>query len=335
MVRQLLFVKSRHLDHWKARQHHQLRLGVNLSVTLLKLILVLLTFPGCQSVTHPRNQQSHLRIVSLSPSVTEMLFSLEAGDMIVGVTDHCDYPPAAKDIERIGGFGAPNIERLLALSPDLVIATGRERASAVAILDRARIPVLWLKTNSISMVLEALLEVGRHVGRQEHSQQLVAAMQSELESIAQQHQQIPSNMRPRVFVEVWNHPITTVGNGSYVGELISRAGGINVAHEINLPYPTVNPEKVVEWNPDTILLMHMNPQEPKEDLSLRIGWRDMTAIRSGKIIDDISPDLLLRPGPRLAQGVRILSRRLHSPVKDLEDSTLHLDNDDLPSLPAG
>ena len=86
---------------------------------------------------------------------------------------------------------------------------------------------------------------------------------------------------------------------------------VNVAHEIDSAYPTVNPEKVVEWNPDFILLGYMSAVQTREDFARRIGWRDIPAVRSGSIIDDVSPDLLLRPGPRLVHGVRQLSQRFH------------------------
>jgi iron complex transport system substrate-binding protein len=277
--------------------------------------LTLLASLGCDSEFGEGTRESRLRIVSLAPSVTEMLFALGVEDSIVGVTDQCDYPPQAKDIECLGGFGAPNLETLLALSPDLVIATGVERADATQVLQQAGIRVLWLKTGDIAQILDALQEIGRQVGRRERAAELVAAIQTELETIAAEHRHTPVDQRPRVFVEVWNHPITTAGRGSYVDELIQRAGGINVAHELDAAYPTVNPEKVVEWNPDVIVLGYMNAEPPKEVLAHRIGWQDLAAVRSGNIIHDISPDLLLRPGPRLAQGVGALSRRLHRPAE--------------------
>lgn len=256
-------------------------------------------------------EEDKLRIVSLAPSVTEMLFALGVGDCIVGVTDRCDYPPEAKEIERVGGFGAPSVERLLALSPDLMIATGLERTDATVILRRSGIRVLWVKTGNFPELFETLLEIGREVNRSQRAAGLVVTMQAELDSIAERHRDIPVEERPRVFVELWNDPITTAGGGSFVDELVTRAGGINVAHELDVAYPTVNPEKVVEWDPDVIVLCYMNAEQSKEALAGRIGWSDIAAVRSGNLISDISSDLLLRPGPRLIEGAKILSRRFH------------------------
>jgi iron complex transport system substrate-binding protein len=281
------------------------------TVALLGAAVIVIPLSRGRWMLRERAVADRLRIVSLAPSVTEMLFALGVEDCIVGVTDRCDYPPEARRIECVGGFGAPNVEKLLALAPDLVIAMGLERADAAAGLRRSGIAVLWVKTGSFSEMFEALREIGREVGKPQQADELVAAMQAELEAIAKQHRNTPAKGRPRVFVELWKDPITTAGKGSFVDEIIIRAGGINVAHELDSAYPVISPEKVVEWNPDVIVLGYMNRQGPKETLGDRIGWSDIAAVRSGKIIDDIPSDLLVRPGPRLIEGVRLLSQRLY------------------------
>ncbi len=301
------------------RRERAVRRERALAAAWLAAIAGLCLVQGCDAPPAPGGQSDQPRIVSLSPSVTEMLFALEAEDLLVGVTDRCNYPAGAQQIECVGGFGSPNVERLLAISPDLVIATGRKRTDAGAVLQRAGIRVLWLKTDTVALILDALQEVGRHVGKRKQAQQLAANMQAELDAIAEEHRHVPVDRRPRVFVEVWNQPITTAGKGSYVDELIRRAGGVNVAQGIESAYPTLNPEMVLEWNPDVILLAYMSTPQAEESFARRIGWHDVAAVRSGSVIDDMSPDLLLRPGPRLVEGVRELSQRLqklsarHSP----------------------
>jgi iron complex transport system substrate-binding protein len=240
-----------------------------------------------------------------------MLFALEAEDSIVGVTQYCDYPPAAKDIERVGAFGVPKMEKLLALSPDLVIATGTERRAAAAPLDRAAIQTLWVKTGNVSEVLAAFREIGEAIGKPAKAEKVAAAMQAELDAVAEAYRDMPAVQRPRVFVEVWYDPVTTAGKGSFIDDLITRAGGINVAAEINTPYPTVNPEAVIEWNPDVIVLGYMTQEQTQQALADRIGWSDIKAVQSGRIISDIPSDLLLRPGPRMTEGVKALAERIH------------------------
>jgi iron complex transport system substrate-binding protein len=249
--------------------------------------------------------------VSLAPSVTEMLFRLGVEDRLVGVTDCCDYPPAAKQIECVGGFGQPNIERLLALAPDLVLADGLERNDIVPTLRRSGIRVLDLRTRTIGEMLAGLRQIGEAVGQPSRAAAVAAAMEAELEAVAAGYRDLPREQLPRVFVEIWDNPLTTAGGDSYLDDVLTRAGGVNVAHEIREGYFHVNPEKVIEWNPDVIVATHMTQPGAAAGFAGRIGWSGIAAVRSGRIIDDVSPDFLFRPGPRLIEGVRALAQRLH------------------------
>ena len=288
-----------------------MRRVTHLSAGILAVALLVIVCLRGNWTPYRSAQETKLRIVSIAPSVTEMVFALGLGDCIVGVTDRCDYPPEAEEIESVGSFGSPCVERLLALSPDLVIATGLVRSDATEVLERSGIRFLWIKTGSFSEMFESLRRIGKETGRAQRAEEVIGAMQAELEAVASTYRDIPVDQRPRVFVEIWNDPVTTAGRGSFVDEVIAQAGGVNVANEIDAPYPTVNPEKIIEWNPDVIVLGYMNQQEPKETLERRIGWDDIKAVRSGTIINDLSPDHLLRPGPRLIEGVKALNRRLY------------------------
>lgn len=260
-----------------------------------------------------------MRIVSLSPSVTEMLFAIGAGDLLVGATDYCDYPPEAKQIERVGGLGRPNLEKLLALSPDLVVATDFDRGGYAQTLRQSGIQVLDVKIRSLDEMFERLRQLGDAVGKQPQADKLVASMQAELKSIADQFGDSP---RPRVFIEIWDDPLTTVGQASFLDDLVARAGGLNVAHEVSLPHPRISAEKVIEWNPEVIVVAHMNRGTiSAEQMAERIGWADIAAVKNGRVVCDIPTDLILRPGPRLIDGVKALAQRLHGPApKDSAES---------------
>ena len=115
-------------------------------------------------------------------------------------------------------------------------------------------------------------------------------------------------------MEIGDHPLMTAGGTSFLDDLIARAGGVNVAHEISQAYTSINPEKVIEWNPDIIIVARMGrPGDAAVQLSQRIGWADISAVKNGRVIDDIDPDLLFRPGPRLIDGVKAMAVRLHKP----------------------
>ena len=264
------------------------------------------------------SQQSHgnLRIVSLAPSVTEILFALDMGDHIAGVTDQCNYPPAARAIQRVSGYGAPNVESLLALGPDLVIACGLEKPEVAEALRRAGIRVVDVQETgpiaSFPELFTVICRIGEATGREAEAQRLVASMQAELDAVAARISRIDDTRRPHVFVEIEEGPLMTAGAGSFIDDLVRRAGGRNVAHEITSAYPRIDPEKVIAWNPDVILVAHSDrPGEAAERLKRHIGWSNVEAVRDRRVIDDIDADLLFRPGPRLVEGVKALAERLH------------------------
>ena len=143
---------------------------------------------GCGRNAPPgKTINGKLRIVSLAPSVTEILFRLDAGKSLVGATDHCDYPPEAMSIERVGGFGTPSVEKLLALSPDLVIAAGLEREEVAQVLRRSGIRVLDVRIRNFEELLDAIRQIGDAVDRRKQAEGVVRRMRAELEGVTAQN----------------------------------------------------------------------------------------------------------------------------------------------------
>jgi iron complex transport system substrate-binding protein len=279
-----------------------------------------LVFRGARPSPSREDRGPSLRVVSLAPSVTEMLFSLGVGDAVVGVTDYCDYPPEAKRIECVGGFGQPNVEKLLAVAPDVVIAAGLEHPKVAQTLRGAGIRVLDVRIRSIDEMWQGLRQIGQAVGRPQRAEELIAAMQAELAAVSVRHRGTPQAQRPRVFVEIGDHPLTTAGGSSYLDDVIARAGGCNVAHDVAQAYFHVSPEQVIAWNPDFILTARMGQTEdPTAGFSRRIGWGEMSAVKRGAIIHDIPADYLFRPGPRLIEGVKALAQRLQQAPHTTEE----------------
>ncbi len=296
----------------------------NYKMTKLRIFLVVLVASAAAAIGLLRGprQAAHQpppgkqRIASLAPSVTEILFALDLGDQVVGVTDQCDYPPAARQIERVSGFGTPNVEKLLALGPNLVIACGLERPEFTDVLRQAGIQVLNVQKSgyiaSFPDLFDAIGLIGAATDRTAQAQKLVAAMRAGLDAVAARVGNVDDAQRPRVFVQIEESPLMTAGAGSFIDDLIRRAGGRNVAHEITSAYPRIDPEKVITWNPDVILVAHNDhPGEAAQRLARHIGWSEVAAVRNRRVIDDIDADLLFRPGPRLVDGVKALAARLH------------------------
>jgi iron complex transport system substrate-binding protein len=276
-------------------------------------ILIATYLPAIQA-TFKKSQEEQstdkMRIVSLSPGVTEMLYVLGVGDSLVGVTDYCNYPPEAKRIERVGGLGKPNVEKLLALSPDLIVASGMERNDVLQMLRKSDIRVLKVKIESIDQMFEALRQLGDAVGKRPRADEAIASMQAELKSVALQTEKNRHGPLPRVFVELWDDPLTTIGGTAFLDDVIARAGGVNAAHGLSQPYPRISAEKVIEWDPDVIVIAHMarNPGSAAE-IGKRIGWSDMKAIKQERVLCDVPTDLILHPGPRLIDAVKVLAER--------------------------
>jgi iron complex transport system substrate-binding protein len=263
----------------------------------------------------PAEGAQALRIVSLAPSATEMLFTLGLGESVVGVTDRCDFPPAAKRIDCVGEFGAPHVETLLALRPDLVVATNFRDKETPVMLRRAGPAVLELKIGTFGELYAAFAALGRATGTEQRAEKVVTDMRRDLAAIAKRYETIPPSRRPRVYVEIWGDPLITVGRSSFLHELITLAGGVNVAGALEIPYPSISPETIPAWNPDVILLFYEIPgadASPAAQVAGRIGWSEISAVRTGRIFASLPRDILQRPGPRLLEGVRALATLLHS-----------------------
>lgn len=275
---------------------------------------------GIGLLLRPAHAARPMRIVSAAPSATEILFELGLGNSLVGVTDSCDYPPQAARIGRIGEFNQPNLEKILALNPTLLILVDASPGSAAQALERAGIRVLNLHIKNFSQLYDGILGIGRATESEARAQALVFRLRDELAAVAARFQTIPPAKLPRVFVEIWPVPLTSAGGASFLSEVIARAGGVSVTRDLSQDYPQINPEDVIHWNPDFILLTTMRPSSRAlGELQNRIGWKQIRAVRSHQIIYGISPDYLLRPGPRLVLGIRLLAQRLH-PEKEKPDA---------------
>lgn len=258
------------------------------------------------------------RIVSTAPSITEMLFALGLGDRIVGVTEYCRYPEAARRITKIGTYIQPNVEVILSLEPDLVIiqenpARLREKFEAV------RLPVLELRHTTIEDIFAALRTLGRATGVEDRAERVVARMRAELERIRARTAQLP---RRRVMLVIGRTPgslrdLFVVGKASYLNELIAIAGGRNVFADAPAAYPRVPLEEILARDPEVIIDrgdMGASTEATEEHKSaVRRLWQQyasLTAVRRGAVYP-VASDIYVVPGPRMVEAVRAIARMLH------------------------
>lgn len=265
--------------------------------------LVLLLVCVCSSAK--KNPVAH-QVVSLVPSVTETIYALGAEDYLVGVTTFCDYPKAAQAKPKVGDFSNPSLERIIALKPELVFATLPEQKPVVERLRELGVKVFISQPASIDDVLSEIKIIGAVLGREPRADSVIAAMKVRLDSVSM----IVGSDTPAVYVEISASPLMGVGKGSFLNDVIHRAGGRNIFSDIDQAYPIISAEQVLRRDPDVIVILH--PLAGKRDVARRMGWSKIEAVKNGRVYDDLSEDLLLRPGPRVVEGIFELALRLHT-----------------------
>ncbi|MDD2679460.1 MAG: cobalamin-binding protein [Candidatus Omnitrophica bacterium] len=257
------------------------------------------------------NAEAASRYISLAPSTTEILFALGLGEEIAGVSAYCNYPAEAKAKAKVGDFSHPNIEKIVSLKPDYIFCTGLEQAPVVEELKHLKLKTYVSDPASIEGLFKTIEEIGVITHREQEATALIRKMQEDIEKIRAQTKLIPQNAKVRVFVEIWPEPLMTAGKGSLIDEIISLAGGINVAHDVKRPYSNFSAEKVVSLDPQVIILAYMDRASPLKLVEARFGWANIAAVKDKRVFNDIEPDLLLRPTPRITEGLKKLYKKLY------------------------
>ena len=252
-------------------------------------------------------QKPPRRIISLAPSLTEILFALGAGDSVVGVTDYADYPTEAGGKPTVGGGVDPDLEVIVALQPDLVlIAADANRWETLIQLEQLQIPVFGVKPVGVEGVLASILKVGEAVGRQPQAEGLIARMRRRMAAVSQK---VSVLARPRVLCVVWIDPLIVAGGETVIDDLINLAGGVNIVRTAG--FPRYSLEELVVDPPDVILLaLDRGGLHHGEALRRLPVWREVRPVREGAV-RVIDASLTSRPGPRIVDGVELLARLLH------------------------
>ncbi|GJL53350.1 MAG: ABC transporter substrate-binding protein [Nitrospirales bacterium] len=262
------------------------------------------------------------RIISLAPSITEILFAIGLNEEIVGVTEFCDYPPQAKD-KTVVGYAQPNIESIVALKPDLVLAPKSfMRADLLRKLEQLKIPTFILEPHTVEEIMAHIKLLGRMVGRSDAANEQTTSLRKQ---IAQLSDQLKGRARPSLLYILNSEPLITVGPGSFIHHLIELAGGRNAAEAATTPYPRLTMEEVLRQNPD-ILLFPVGRFEgiPQAEQDRWKRWETLTAVKKNYLFQ-VQSDLLNRPGPRIIEGLKQLVRFLHPEV--LQNETMNQRDD--------
>lgn len=251
------------------------------------------------------------RYISLAPSTTEILFALGLDQEIVGVSSYCNYPAQAANKPKVGDFSHPNMEKILSLKPDHIFCTGLEQAPVVRELRRLNLKAYVADPSNVEELYDTIKEIGLLTGRASEAGALIRRMQDDVETIGSRVRLVPQKDRVKVFVEIWHEPLMTAGKGSFIDQLIALAGGINIAHDIDRQYSNFSAEKVVSLDPACIILAYMDKEAPLKLVEARFGWKNISAVKNKRVFNDIDPDTILRPGPRITSGLKEIYKRLY------------------------
>ena len=255
------------------------------------------------TVAHPPR-----RIVSLAPNLTEIVFALDEGIRLAGVTSYCDYPPAAREKEKVGDTIQPNLEKIISLKPDLVlVSTSSQLERMTSRLDQLSIPVYVTDPRTVREVVSSIRALGKVIGAEEKATALADAMERRISKVEEQVRDLP---RPRILYVLQIGPLITVGSRTFINDLLTLAGGDSISASETADYPQFSLETVIARAPEVIVAPTSHGGVGPSDDELAKTFASTPAIRKQRIAR-VNPDLVTRPGPRIVEGLEGLARDLH------------------------
>ena len=249
------------------------------------------------------------RIVSMAPSITEMLFALGLDKEIVGVTDFCNYPEAALTKHRIGGFVNPSIEKIVSLKPSLILGIrDGNRMDTVHRLNDLGFSVYVVDPTGFDGVVKTIENIGEIVRRRDESREITRNMTKKKEVVVKLTQSLP---KPKVFFQVGYSPIVTVGRGSLGDDLIRLAGGRSISENESGNYPLYGIETIVSKAPEIIIMSSMDSKKDYLNLiKMWQSWKNLPAVKTNAI-HVVDSNLVDRPTPRVVEGLGVVAKIIH------------------------
>jgi vitamin B12 transport system substrate-binding protein len=270
-----------------------------LSLAMISLLLIVI--PAKSYAEKPKE-----RIVALAPHIVEMLFDIGAGDKIVGTVEYADFPKAALDIPRVGSYHGMQIEKLLALNPDLVIVwkSGNSQ-SDIDKMKRLGLKVVFSNPKNIEDVATELRYFGELTGNQQKSETVALAYEKRLKTLRVENK----NKQPiPVFYQLWSEPMMTINGTTWINQLIEVCKGVNVFADNATPYPKLSIENVIVAQPHLMILPDENSDKPQPIINWQ-KWPEIPAVKNNKFIH-VDADLLHRFSTRMLSGVEDMCEKI-------------------------
>ncbi len=244
-------------------------------------------------------------IVSLAPSITEALYAIGAGELVTGRTEYCNFPEEALDVPVVGGFSESEIstEMIVDIEPDLVIGGSVYQAEVVDALTRTGMTAFIQEPGSVEEIMDAMELHGSVTGYLDTTAEAIEDMQTRIDAVVEIATAIPGEERVTVFYEVWHDPYMTTSSQTFIGELITMAGGINIFADLEEEYPSISAEEIIDSDPKIII----GPSSHEDQLTVemigsREGWSDISAVKDERIYV-VDGDIVSRAGPRVVDAL--------------------------------
>jgi iron complex transport system substrate-binding protein len=243
------------------------------------------------------------RVVSLAPSATEDVFSVGAGDRLVGVTTFCNYPDEAKSIAKIGDTMNPNMETIVALKPDVVLVSTASQVEAFTkTLEDNRIAVYVLDPTTLNDVFNSLERLAALLGTTDRLAKVVPDLRKRAGDVELKARSV---VRSKVFVQISREPLFTIGKTAFLNDVIARAGGLSVTADVDTAFPKLSKETASALDPDVIIL-----SDSEDNQSPNEAFKNSPAVRNGRVYK-INADIISRPGPRLVDALEAIAKDIH------------------------
>jgi iron complex transport system substrate-binding protein len=274
----------------------------------------LLLLAGCSRPAPQSAGANGLRLVSTAPNLTECVFAVGAGDTLVGRTESCNFPPAARGVPVVGGFGTPWLEPLLAARPTHVLETVLADPDLCRRLDTLRIPVVHVACSRLDEVPAALRQIGALTGHRTEGDRAADALGSGIAAARAETARSPRH--PRVLLLLAADAPITAGSQTFMSELLELAGAVNIGGTGGTAYYRFSLEWLLQQNPDIILCCFETPPgDPAAQFAHQTGWKALDAVRNHRVYAVADLDTVCRPGPRLLQGLAELKRILDNDAR--------------------
>lgn len=286
-----------------------------LIVLIAGVYLAGLFVPDNPKQTAPANISIPDRVISINPAATEIIYKLGCEDKLIAISDFCNYPPQTDHIQKIGGAINPNLEKLNALKPELVIVQGQCK-DILNFCEHKNIETLNIHLRDIDEIYQGIIQLGDKLNSALPAEKLCRTIKDQLETIKIK---VSSTQKKKIFISLYRTPgslssITTIGPDTYLSELIAIAGGINIFNDVHQDYPVISKETLLKRQPEIIIELSSEPH-PEQFLEDWSKLGRLNAVQNRQFYA-LNADLVLKPGPRVTQAAIELAKLIHPELID-------------------